>query len=220
MTGTITRLVAQRRNPKRINVHVDGVYAAALDLSVVMQAGLHRGQEIGDEELAQLAGADSVEKAYDRALVFLSFRPRSTAEVRRNLEGHKTPPEVIDQVVDRLKAGSLLDDAAFARMWVENRAAFSPRSARLLGYELRQKGVGAEDVEAALPEDDEAAAVGGGQAEGPPVPQSRAERVPTKDAGLPAEARFRVRGRRRRSEGRLGGVPGTVRLARTIAALR
>ena len=56
MTGTITRLVAQRRNPKRINVHVDGVYAAALDLSVVMQAGLHRGQEISDEELAQPAG--------------------------------------------------------------------------------------------------------------------------------------------------------------------
>jgi len=126
---------------------------------VVMQAGLHRGQELGDEELVRLLDSDSAEKAYDRSLNFLSFRPRSTAEVRRNLEARKTPPEVIDQVVERLRSGGLLDDAAFARTWVENRAAFSPRGARLLGYELRQKGVAAEDLEAALPEDDEAGAV-------------------------------------------------------------
>ncbi|MCX5740322.1 MAG: RecX family transcriptional regulator, partial [Proteobacteria bacterium] len=81
-----------------------------------MQAGLTRGREIGDDELACLLDADSVEKAYDRALTFLSFRPRSTAEVRKSLQERKTSPEVIDQVVERLRAGGLLDDAAFAQM--------------------------------------------------------------------------------------------------------
>jgi regulatory protein len=48
----------------------------------------------------------------------------------------------------------MLDDAAFARFWVENRTAFSPRSGRLMSYELRQKGVAGGDIEVALPSED------------------------------------------------------------------
>ena len=34
-----------------------------------------------------------------------------------------------------------MDDLSFARFWVENREKFKPRSARMLRYELRGKGV-------------------------------------------------------------------------------
>ena len=159
MAGTITGLQAQKRNPKRVNVYLDGTYAFPLDLAVAMQEGLRRGQELSDADIARLTAADDAEKAYNRALALLSYRPRSTAEVRRNLEGKKTPPHVVDQVIRRLTASGLLDDAAFARVWVENRAAFSPRSARLLGYELRQKGVAANDIDTALSVDDQASAL-------------------------------------------------------------
>jgi regulatory protein len=48
-----------------------------------------------------------------------------------------------------------LSDRDFARFWVENREGFKPRSARALKFELRQKGVPAEEIERALKKVDE-----------------------------------------------------------------
>jgi regulatory protein len=51
----------------------------------------------------------------------------------------------------------LINDGQFARDWVQDRQVFHPRSARQMDFELRQKGVAREDIEAALVEvsDDE-----------------------------------------------------------------
>ena len=59
------------------------------------------------------------QRALDSALRFLSYRPRSEQEVRRRLGRQAWPAEVIEAVVARLRAVGLLDDAAFARLWVE-----------------------------------------------------------------------------------------------------
>jgi regulatory protein len=154
MAGTITGLAVQKRNQKRVNVYLDGAYAFPLDMAVVLKWGLKSGQQLSDLEITALTAADDVEKAYLRAVNLLSYRPRSVAEVRRNLQTKKTDPETIEAVVARLTQNGLLDDAAFARFGVENRSAFSPRSGRLMSYELRQKGVGAGDIETALPSED------------------------------------------------------------------
>jgi regulatory protein len=44
-------------------------------------------------------------------------------------------------VIERLKERGYLDDAEFARFWVEGRQRFSPRSAYALRQELRRKGL-------------------------------------------------------------------------------
>jgi regulatory protein len=154
MAGTVTGIAVQKRNPKRVNVYLDGVYGFPLDFAVALKWGLRNGQRLSDEEISHLTAADDVEKAYNRAVNLLSYRPRSVAEVRRNLQSKKTDTETIETVVARLTQSGLLDDAAFARFWVENRNAFSPRSGRLMSYELRQKGVAGRDMEAALPSED------------------------------------------------------------------
>ncbi len=154
MAGTVTGLVAQKRNPKRVNVYLDGAYSFPLDMAIVLKWGLKNGQLLSDMEISALTAADDVEKAYLRAVNLLSYRPRSVAEVRRNLQAKKTDPEVVEVVLSRLAQNGLLDDAAFARFWVENRSAFSPRGGRLMSYELRQKGVATGDIETALPSED------------------------------------------------------------------
>ncbi len=45
-----------------------------------------------------------------------------------------------------------LNDAAFARFWVESRQAGTPRSRRALAFELSRKGVSREETDAALEE--------------------------------------------------------------------
>jgi regulatory protein len=144
MAGTITALKFQKKNKERANVYLDGRYA--FSLAVTLAARLKKGQVLSEEEIEGLLAEDGFHKAYERALRFLSYRPRSQMEVRRYLQGKKVPPTIEDKVVERLTGIGLLDDLAFARYWVENRERFKPRSLSMLRYELRNTGLSAEII--------------------------------------------------------------------------
>ncbi len=155
MSGRITALKVQKRNPRRVNVYIDGQFAFGLAAIEAMR--LHVGQQLSADDIARLRADDQRQVAYDRALHFLSFRPRSQAEVERHLRD-KFAPEVVEQVIARLERAGLVDDRAFVRFWIENRDTFRPRGKRALRYELRQKGVPAALIDAALQDYDEEAA--------------------------------------------------------------
>jgi regulatory protein len=150
MAGNISGLRVQQRNPERVNVYLDGEFV--FGLAAIYAAGLRVGQPLSDGEIAQLQEADLLERTYDRAVRFLSYRPRSEAEVRRNLREKEVEPAVIEAVVERLRSRRYLDDAEFARYWVENRQRFRPRGVRALRHELRLKGVNPATIEEAVGE--------------------------------------------------------------------
>lgn len=144
----ITALEPQKRNPRRVNVYLDGEFA--FGLAAIVAAWLKVGQELDEEKLARLQNEDAGEVAYQKALHFLGYRPRSSAEVRQNLDRRGMAGELIDATVARLQENGLLDDAQFARQWVENRDEFRPRSQAALRLELRRKGLDDEVIQAAL----------------------------------------------------------------------
>jgi len=150
----ITALKPQKKGPQRVNVYLDGKYAFALDAALA--AALKVGQVLPPNDQAVLGQRDAVEVAYNKVLGFLSYRPRSGAEVATYLRGRQVPAEIIDGAIDRLQRAGLLDDDAFAHYWVENREQFRPRGARALRSELRRKGVPATAIEKALEGLDEA----------------------------------------------------------------
>ena len=154
MSGKVTAMKVQKRNPQRVNIYLDGEYS--FGLARITAAWLQIGQELSDDKIAELRAQDSHEAAYQKALHFLDYRPRSTAEVRRSLEKHGYAPEVIESVIQRLGHSELVNDGQFAQTWVENRSEFRPRGRRLLSMELRQKGLDDEAIESALEELDEA----------------------------------------------------------------
>ena len=151
MPGTITALVAQKKNPDRVNVYLDGKFA--FGLAAIEAVRLRRGQLLTDADIERLQAADDVEKAREKALRFLSNRPRSEWEVRQNLRKAGYGDATIDRVLERLRSVALVDDAAFARYWIENRTQFNPRGAVALRQELRRKGVDREVIDAVLAED-------------------------------------------------------------------
>jgi regulatory protein len=150
---TITALKVQAKNERRVNVYLDGVFAFGLPDRVA--ASLRVGQLVSEEECAALRRRDTAERAYERALRFLSYRPRSTEEVARYLAGKQVSEDVAGEVIGRLQQADLLDDRAFARFWVENRESFRPRGSMALRYELRRKGVDDEAIEEAIRDVDE-----------------------------------------------------------------
>jgi regulatory protein len=148
VSGRITALRVQKRNQQRVNVYIDGRFA--FGLAAIEAMHLKIGQQLSDAEIARLKEKDQVEVAYEFALRFLSYRPRSIDEVRRRLIEKEFDVPTIDETVARLSRAGLLDDTAFARFWLENRDAFKPRSRRALRYELRQKGVADSVIDATL----------------------------------------------------------------------
>jgi regulatory protein len=150
MTREVTALKAQKKNPNRINVYLDGEFA--FGLARIVAAWLRIGQHLSEVDIDRLKRQDTSEVAFQKALHFLSYRPRSEAEVQRKLSDQGFEAQVQAEVIERLKNNNLLGDERFASDWVENRSTFRPRSKRLLSMELRQKGVGEEEIEKALAE--------------------------------------------------------------------
>jgi regulatory protein len=153
----ITAIVVQKKSPNRVNIHLDGEFA--FGLARIVAAWLKVGQELSEEKIEQLLAADAKERAYQQAMLFLSYRARSESEIRRNLRKHEIPEAVIGQTIERLRQDGLANDKEFASVWVENRTTFRPRSRRLMALELRQKGLDEEAIQSAMENvDDEASA--------------------------------------------------------------
>src|SRR5205085_7103347 len=141
MPMRITALEPQMNNPDRINLFVDGRFLMGVSTVIVLQMGLRLEQELSPEQLEQLHSEEIEQRAVDRALNYLSYRPRSREEVRRYLRRKETPPEIIETALARLDRLDFVNDRTFAGFWIESREHFSPRGAYALKNELRMKGV-------------------------------------------------------------------------------
>ena len=139
----ITSLRPTQGRRKRIRVALDGRFAFSLEAEVALKEGLRVGQEISDAEAEALTKLDSLQRCFNAAYSFLSYRPRSAAELRTRLFKRGCQESDVEHVISHLRQMGLVDDAAFARFWKENRESFRPRSQRLTQIELQQKGVDA-----------------------------------------------------------------------------
>ena len=93
---------------------------------------------------------ESFDELYNRALRFLSYRPRSEQEVIKNLLKKKAPEDIISKIISKLKENNFINDEEFVKWWAEQRIELKPRSLRLIKIELRQKGISEEIITQAI----------------------------------------------------------------------
>ena len=137
----ITALRVGRRPKKRVNISLDGHFAFSLEAEVTLKENLQVGQELSTRRIEALTGFDRCHRCLNTAAHYLSYRPRSEFELRKQLHQRGFDDGTVAAVLDKLKEQGLVDDIAFAQFWKDNRESFSPRSQRLTKLELRQKGV-------------------------------------------------------------------------------
>lgn len=89
-------------------------------------------------------------KATKAALRLLKFRARSRHELRGRLMEKELSEAAISEAMERIDAWQLLDDADFARQWVEQRSAKKGSARSLLRRELKEKGVESAQIGQAL----------------------------------------------------------------------
>ena len=157
MNRRISAVKPQQKNPQRMNIYLDGEYA--FGLSRIVAAWLKVGQELSEEKVTSLQAEDASEIAYQKALHFLGYRPRSSAELRQNLTKKGISDDLVEQTVTRLQQAGLINDQEFASVWVENRNTFQPRSRSALRMELHRKGLNDEVIQPVLDEQVEESAL-------------------------------------------------------------
>jgi regulatory protein len=154
--GRISAVVAQQKLRRglgrRVNVFIEDRFSFALDAGLAIDRGLRPGLVLDADALNGLLHEDGDARAYARALSFLGYRPRAEKEIRDRLARDEWPESVTDRVIEKLRTDGLVDDAAFATLWADSRGR--TRGSMRLSQELRQKGVGKEEIEAALPDAD------------------------------------------------------------------
>ncbi len=91
----------------------------------------------------------------------LTGRARTRSELADKLASRNVPGDIATRLLDRFEEVGLVDDAAFAREWVEQRQSGRGLARRALAQELRRKGIEdevAQEVLGEIDDDDEVAA--------------------------------------------------------------
>lgn len=174
MAKTVTAIRAGKGRRKRVNIFLDGKFAFGLEAEVAMKEDLEVGQELSDSQVAALTRSDQFHRCLNAAARYLSYRPRSEFELRDRLHRRGFDDSSLEAVIAKLKDQGLVDDAAFAQFWKDNRESFSPRSQWLTRLELRRKGVAEDTIDQVTDQvDDEESAYRAGL--------SKARRLPSSD---------------------------------------
>ena len=127
----LTALEPDPRRPGTLRVEVDGVRFGVVPETLAHAAALAVGRPVDAELQERLAAAADAEAAFRTLLRALERRSFARIDLGRRLirKGHPRP--AVDAALDRAAGLGLLDDAEFARNYVQTRAARGRGPARL-----------------------------------------------------------------------------------------
>lgn len=150
----ITAIKQQERLKGRYSVYVDDKYAFSLSADALLDQKLHTGQELDEQQLKAYKKLSADDKAYGLALAYVARRMRSRWELTDYFRRKGYDPELGEQILAKLDALGLIDDAKFAEAWIRNRRMLKPVSKRRLVQELHQKRIADDIVQQVLAEDE------------------------------------------------------------------
>ena len=150
----ITAIKAQVKREGRYSIFVDDKYAFSLSAEGLLDAHLVTGQELSQVDVTDYKRLSQEDKAYNLALAYVARRMRSEGELHDYFRRKQYAPELAEQLLIKLRRLRFVDDAEFARRWVENRRRLKATSTKKLRLELRQKKVNSEVIQTVLAEDE------------------------------------------------------------------
>lgn len=146
----VTQIKQQQKRQDRYSIYIDGKFSFGLSEGQLVELGLKEGQEFSESELEELKRQADIGKAYARAVRYLAIRPRSRWELETYLKRKGYEPDVIAGIMEKMEDLGLIDDAKFARLWVEYRQNTATRSRLKLQSELRAKRIDTDLIDDAL----------------------------------------------------------------------
>jgi regulatory protein len=157
-----------------IDLFIDKLFFCRLSIDTIAFFKIFNNKEISQDEIYEVIKFDIKSKLFNKAINFISIRPRSQQEIAQYFEKHIyklinnfqnkiqiTDPEmIIEETIDKLKSLNYINDGNFAKWIIESRVSTAGKSRKESMYELMQKGIDSktarEYIETYYSENDEA----------------------------------------------------------------
>jgi regulatory protein len=146
----VAKVVADSRRKGVYRIELDDGRTFDVHEDVLVRFRLVKGVRVSAALLDGVLEEARLQQAYRDALRFLGRAMRSAGEVRAKLEAKGHEPDVIDDVLKRLKGERLVDDEAFAETLARERLALGRKGRLWIRRELAARGVGKAEAERAL----------------------------------------------------------------------
>ncbi|MEM9996100.1 MAG: RecX family transcriptional regulator [Bacteroidota bacterium] len=148
--GTVTRLVQQQKNTDRVSVFLDGAFAFGLTKDLAVTEGLRKGRALTVAEQEALLVRDEGLRARRKALDVLSYKARTSSELRRKLRDTGFGEPAIEAALARMEELGYLDDAAYAHAYAKGRFAGRGYGPQRIRSDLMKRGLDRRHIDAAL----------------------------------------------------------------------
>lgn len=149
----ITAITPQVKDKTRCNIYLDGRFYCGLALETAVKHRLKVGMSVLPEFLNEIQLESEKTTAFDKALTHITGSQKTEREIRRFLAKKGYLPATIEYVLEKLRDYRFVDDAQYARSFVQ--AGAKKKGARLMRMQLKGKGISDEDVDTAVGEIDE-----------------------------------------------------------------
>ncbi len=148
----ITHLEFKRRRPERFLVFWDDGEEQIFSPEVAVKYGFAPGKTFEISEYEEIVREDSILRAKDQLLRYLGIRPHSKKELLLKTMKKGYAPEHIEAALADLERVDLVDDAKFARQFIQNELLLRPCGKNLLKEKLLSRGVSGTIFEPILEE--------------------------------------------------------------------
>ncbi|MCU0372611.1 MAG: RecX family transcriptional regulator, partial [Ignavibacteria bacterium] len=133
--------IEHQKKDGRFNIFIDGEFAFGLYRETVYNFGLRVNDELTQPEIDRMRTEDELNFGKKVAFRYLNYKPRSEKEVRTKLHQKKITEKTIDEIITVLKDLKFIDDANYAKMYVESKVTLKPEGRRVLKMKLAGKGI-------------------------------------------------------------------------------
>ncbi|MEA3319607.1 MAG: recombination regulator RecX [Bacillota bacterium] len=137
----ITKISVQQKNKERFNIFLDEEYAFAVYEATLLKFQLVKGRELDELDIEEILYSDQINKAYNAAVHYLSFRMRTEKEIEEYLKEKEYELFIIKEIVVRLREQGYLNDREFANAFVRTQVNTTLKGRGVMEQELLEKGV-------------------------------------------------------------------------------
>lgn len=135
-------------------VEIDGEASLRVPVKLYRERALQVGDPYDEDSYTAWLSEREYPHALERAVSFLAARARTERELVACLTRSGYTQQAIARVMQRLSQAGYINDAVFADQWTLARTSRA-MGKRRIAQELRQKGVDAQSIDAALEQIDE-----------------------------------------------------------------
>ena len=151
----ISKIEQQKKNKNRFNIYIkeEGKpekYAFSVDDDLLVRMQLAKGMDIDELSIMEIQYRDHIQKAFQSAVSFLSYRIRSEQEIVAYLLEKEWEQAVIDEVIHKLRDYKYVDDEEYAKAYVRTQINVSKKGPDVIRTELKNKGISEENQQTAL----------------------------------------------------------------------